>query len=296
MAAPKKPAKKKSDKEKDESNEFTLGAANRLMGTGGAPTFQIPPEMKPKTEDEEQTVSVVKFNEMKDDYKARIDKLKVKNDEQNEQLKALRKEKKEAEAKAEKFRKENEDLKKQADARKGSSVQDAEEISRLRKRINDLEKEMDGIEEESQRELKKDLQKAMGEIEDLKSKVADKEQRIKDLEANVEELKNDKVEADRKLEEALKESPRIRIDEPESAGTIRREGPTVFSSNLFISPKYDVKLAKSKKYIAFEPNIYGTTECVDYRLDIPDLDAHIGYQGAKDHTAMRKGTRLVIYL
>ena len=292
----KKASKRKADAEKDEQSSLPISNVNRLMGGGLSGNIQIPPEMKPNEEEKEQTVSMVKFKKTKEDYQKRIDKLETKNKEQSEELKALRKEKKDAEAKAEKFRKENEKLREQAEAKKGASVQDADTISELRKTISQLEKDMKTIEEDSQMDLKKDLQDARDKIEELEATVKEKAQRIKDLEDNVEELKNDRAEAERKLEEALKESPRTRIDEPESAGTIRREGLTVFSSNLFISPRYDVKMAKSRKYIAFEPNINGTIACVDNRLDIPDLDSHIGYQGQKDHTAMRKGTRLVIYL
>ncbi len=295
-APDKKSSKKKSDSNNEEPAGFAITGASRLMGTAGPGTFQIPSDVQPNSEEEEQTVSIVKFNEMKEDYKGRIDKLDKKVAEQKATIADLRKEKKDAEDKAEKFRKQVEELEEKVEAKKGMSVQDAEEIFRLKKLNGDLEKALKTAEEDAQRDLKKDLGEARETIESLKADKESMAQRIKDLESNVEELKNDRAEAERKLEEALKTPQRTRIDEPETAGTVRREGPTTFSSNLFISPRYDVKLAKSGKYIAFEPNVTGISECVNNRLEAPGLDSYVGYQGVKDHTAVRKGTKLVIYL
>lgn len=292
----KKSSKKKSDSDNEEPTGYALTGASRLMGTGGPGAFQLPSDLQPKPEEEEQTVSIVKFNEMKDDYKSRIEKLDKKVAAQKEAISKLRGEKKDAEGRAEKFRKQVEQLEAKVEDKKGTSVQDAEEISRLKKIISGLEKDLKTAEEDAQRDLKKDLADARKMIESLEAEKEALAQRVKDLENNAEELKNDRAEAERKLEEALSAPQRTRIDEPETVGTIRREGPTTFSSNLFISPRYDVKLAKSGSYIAFEPNVTGLSECVNNRLEAPGLDAYVGYQGVKDHSVIRRGTKLVIYL
>lgn len=267
-----------------------------MTGGGGSRRFEVEPDTEPKKPEEEQTVSIVKFNETKEEYKTKIAKLEEKIEGLKRTVSELRTEKEQAESRAEKLRQENEELKGQIENKRGSSAQDAEEISKLRGEISRLQKAMKTIEEDAQKDLKLDLADARTKNESLKATNEALLQKISDLEENISELKADKDELSLKLEEALNAPQRIRLDEPETAGTIRREGPTVFSSSLFTVPRYDVKLAKSGKYITFEPDVKGLITCDDNRLDIPSLDTYIGYQGSKDHTAIRKGNKLVIYL
>lgn len=246
--------------------------------------------------DETQYVSEVQFNEMKEGYRTRIEKLEGKIESQKETIAQLRSEKEQVESRANRLKADNDDLIAKVEAKQKSSLQDADEIAKLKKDNATLKNQLKTAEADAQEVPLKNLAKAKEEITKLSDENTVLSEKVAVLESQIESLRADKDDLSLKLEEAKNNQSKVKVEEPITVGTIRRENPTDFSSQLFTVPKYDVKLAKSGKYMSFEPNIKGNIVCENYRLSIPGLDAYIGYQGIKDYTAIKKGTKLLIYL
>ena len=261
----------------------------------GKPPVKVPKD-KTISSEENEMVSLVKYNETVEDYKTRISKLNEKIEEQKKTISQLREQKDAAENKVEQLKKEREGTVEDLQGKQSEVNEYAEELRTLKREKADLEKEMKTIREDAQKDLLEDLQKSHDSIEVLRSERDVYQQRIIVLEQNLSALRADNVELSKKLEEASKSRPAVKMDEPDTAGIIRREGPTEFYSSLFISPKYNVSISKSGSYIVFDPNVLGNTACVDHRLSIPSLDRYVPYTGAREHSAVRKGSKLYIYL
>ncbi len=118
--------------------------------------------------------------------------------------------------------------------------------------------------------LRKEHSSLLEEIESLKKESSES---VSALESRVSEQE----ETIRKLKSGIPLS--------EVAGTIERTSSTQFSSDLFDSPRYDVKIARNGSYMTFRSDVQGKVPCSDGVLSIPSLPELIGFDGPRRYDA-----------
>ena len=254
------------------------------------------PKDKTISSDENETVTLVRHNEIIGEYKDKIEKLNSKMEEGRKTIQTLRDEKATAENKVEKLKQQCAELQASADEKQARLNENADEINRLKKEKTQLEKDVDNAAQDAQKDLMKDLEASQKRIDALQDDKLALEQRIRELETQIGVLRADKDELNAKLEEFSSAQFQRIPEQPDIVGTIIRTGPISFTSTLFISPRYFVGAAKTGAYLSFDPNIQGNIECIDHTLSVPGLDKLFPYRGTTNHSVVKKGSKLLIYL
>ncbi len=218
-----------------------------------------------RTESPEQESKIASLKERVKDAESKNDRLRKKNTELGNELAKAKSRLEGLVDEVNSLSKENEALKKRnhelmdipkasVEAMERCSLLESEnsmiraELERLRKEHSTLQDEIDMLREE-----------ASENIYSLKSRISDQEDVIRKLKAG--------------------------IPLSEIAGSVERTSSTQFSSDLFDSPRYDVRMARNGSYMTFKSDVQGKVPCSEGVLSIPSLPELIGFEGPRRYDA-----------
>ena len=251
---------------------------------------------------ENQTVSKVKYDTDMAELKAKLKKKDDKITELEKDRETLRDER-------DTYKNKNETLSGNLASEKGTTARLTKElreandtIADLRKdlkakdavpketpgKISDTQKKIDKLESE-RKTLDKDLKEAQEKITNLEADLAGKNATIDTLRETIgkhdDEVKRLEEIIQSKNEEIqrLKERPDL-TEEQMSASegvSITRVSETKLFSETLSDGRYDIKLAKSGRYMLISPNVEGLAVCVEHSIVLPRLQELLPYKGPK---------------
>lgn len=236
-----------------------------------------------KTAGEQETVTKFRFDHMKKDLEDRISRLEKKAEDASKELKDIREDRDRAVKRADK-------------AEKAVSEKDLQ-IEELKKDIVDKDRTIAELQKKGEQNPP---EKETPRERSLNQELVGLKKRYSELETDLEYshyLIDEMMALWPEPEEEPSAPERAAVPEgPSPVGTAVRSGPSEIRSNLFVLPRYRAALARSGKYISFEPDVNGRAVCRDGTMTLPALEGLIGYRGREEYPVFRDGNRLIAHL